>query len=165
MPARTSVEHKRKLGTGPGRDSSGHRLPVPVAVPEPLCGGAPPPPPKLGTDGLTAWNRMWSAGSAWLHPECDRGVMVRLCELIELRARVVDFIDSAGLTAAGSTGQVRAHPLLSTLLSLETVIGRLESEAGFTPASRSKLSASEVTRMGKLDEMMARRAAAAVRLA
>jgi hypothetical protein len=35
----------------------------------------------------------------------------------------------------------------------------LEAECGFTPAARSKLSASEVSRASKLDDMLARRAA------
>ena len=82
-----------------------------------------------------------------------------MCELVDVRARVLALIDSAGVTTVGSMGQLRAHPLLASLTNLETAIGRLEAECGFTPAARSKLSASEVSRASKLDDMLARRAA------
>jgi P27 family predicted phage terminase small subunit len=160
MPARKPAERKRLTGRSPGKDSGGRPLPVPVAVPEPLTRQVvPAPPEKLGTHGLDTWNRLWQAGAGWLHAECDRGAMVRLCELVDVRARVLALIDSAGVTTVGSMGQVRAHPLLASLTSLETAIGRLEAECGFTPAARSKLSASEVSRASKLDDMLARRAA------
>jgi len=85
--------------------------------------------------------------------------MVRLCQDVGLRARVLAAID-ADLMVAGSKGQRRAHPLLSTLTALEGSIAKLEDACGFTPRARSSLGASEVKRVSKLEEMMARRRAA-----
>ena len=156
MPPRKPVEHKRLTGRSPGRDAGGRKLPEPVVILA-QAAGAPSPPESLKDAGRAEWQRLWTAGRTWLSPELDLLVMQRLCENHDMRAEMLAVIATDGLTVEGYKGQPRPHPLLSEVRALESEMRRLEIECGFTPAARSKLGYAEVKRVGKIDELMARR--------
>jgi len=153
---RKPVEQKRRVGRSSTTDVSGHKLPEPVVT---LAAAAaiPPAPSSLGDAGRRVWDRLWTAGQAWLSLSTDADVLTRLCEAHDERDAIRDQIAQDGLMVLGSMGQSRPHPLLSHVRALEAQMTRWEIECGFTPAARSKLGYAEVKRVSKIDELMARR--------
>lgn len=155
MPAgrpRKPVEQKRALGNPGGR-----------ALPEPVVQLAesatvPPAPSTLGPAGRIVWERLWTAGRAWLSVETDLDIVTRLAEAHDERDAMRDQIAGDGYMVTGSMGQPRPHPLLAYLRALEAQMTKYESLCGFTPSDRSRLGYAEVKRASKLDELMARRA-------
>jgi P27 family predicted phage terminase small subunit len=155
---RKPIEQKRLIGTSSSTDASGHRLPEPVVV---LAASAsvPPVPKSLGDKGRAVWDRLWTAGQAWLSVATDVDVLIRLCEAHDEREAMREQIALDGYMVDGSVGQLRPHPLLAHLRALEAQMTRWEIECGFTPAARSKLGYAEVKRASKMDELLARRTA------
>ena len=156
MPPRKPVDQKRLTGRSPGRDAGGRRLPEKV-VGLAAAAGAPDPPESLKPAGRAEWERLWTAGRAWLSPEFDLLIMRRLCESHDARAEMLAQVERDGFTVEGYKGQPRPHPLLSHIRGIEAEMRRMEIECGFTPAARSKLGYAEVKRVSKIDELMARR--------
>lgn len=149
----TPTERKRRAGN-PGKRA----LPEPV-VQLAAVASIPPAPPALGETGRAVWDRVWTAGQAWLSPTTDLDVLTRLCEAHEEREAMRDQVAQDGYMVAGSMGQMRAHPLLSEIRALESQITKYESLCGFTPTDRARLGYAEVKRASKLDELIARRQA------
>jgi P27 family predicted phage terminase small subunit len=118
----------------------------------------PPPPATLGETGRAAWERLWTAGQAWLSPMTDLDIMTRLCEAHEERDALREAIAEEGYMVAGSMGQRRANPLLSEVRALEAQMTKWESLCGFTPTDRARLGMAEVKVKSKLEEMLERRA-------
>lgn len=153
---RKPVEQKRLVGKSPTTDVSGHRLPEPVVTLVAVA-SVPHPPDSLGDAGKLVWDRLWTAGQAWLSMTTDADVLTRLCEAHDEREAMRDQIAVDGYMVSGSQGQPRPHPLLAHLRALEAQMTRWEIECGFTPAARSKLGYAEVKRASKMDELMERR--------
>lgn len=153
---RKPVEQKRLIGKSPTTDASGHRLPEPV-VTLVACASIPKAPSSLGDTGLAVWNRLWTAGQAWLSTATDADVLTRLCEAHDEREAMREQIAQDGYMVMGSVGQMRPHPLLSHIRALETQMTAWESACGFNPAARSKLGYAEVKRQTKMDELLERR--------
>lgn len=151
----TPTERKRRTGN-PGK----RPLPEPV-VQLAAVAHIPPPPATLGDTGRSVWDRLWTAGQAWLSPTTDLDLLTRLCEAHEEREAIRDAIAEEGYMVTGSMGQRRANPLLSELRSLESQMTKYESLCGFTPTDRARLGYAEVKRASKLDELIARRQARA----
>ena len=147
----TPTERKRRTGN-PGKRA----LPVPV-VQLAAVASIPPAPDSLGEAGARVWDRVWTAGQAWLSPATDLDVLTRLCEAHDEREAMRDQVAQDGYMVAGSMGQMRAHPLLSEIRALESQITKYESLCGFTPTDRARLGYAEVKRASKLDELIARR--------
>ncbi|MFI6117467.1 phage terminase small subunit P27 family [Kitasatospora sp. NPDC051164] len=147
----TPTERKRRTGN-PGK----RPLPEPV-VQLAAVAHIPPPPATLAERGQAVWERLWTAGQAWLSPTTDLDLLTRLCEAHDEREAIRDAIAEEGYMVTGSMGQRRANPLLSELRSLEAQMTRYESLCGFTPTDRARLGYAEVKRASKLDELLARR--------
>ena len=159
MPARKNLEHKRLVGRSPGRDSGGRPLPDHRVVVSPGQVSPPPVPEGLGAAGRSAWDRLWSA-APWLARDTDVDVMFLLCAAHDQWDAMHDQINEDGLMVIASTGKSRrSHPLLAQLRVLESSMTRWMESLGFTPVARSQLGASEASRMSKLDDLLARRAA------
>jgi P27 family predicted phage terminase small subunit len=131
-------------------------------LPEPVVhlaavASIPAVPDSLGEAGRGAWERLWTAGQAWLSPTTDLDVLTRLCEAHDEREAMRDQVAQDGYMIAGSMGQARAHPLLSEIRAVESQITKYESLCGFTPTDRARLGYAEVKRASKLDELIARR--------
>ena len=159
MAARKPVELKRRTGRSPGRDAGGRKLPAPVTIlPAPTA--VPEPPVPLKDTGTREWQRLWT-GIPWLSPTSDIRMISRLCQLYDRQTALLAQIDHDGLTTSGYKGQVRPHPLLAQLNTLETELRLLEQQAGLTPASRTVLGYVEVQREAALHQMIQRRRASA----
>lgn len=117
----------------------------------------PPAPDTLAGAGTAAWERLWTAGQAWLSPATDLDVLTRLCEAHDEREAMRDQVAQDGYMVTGSMGQMRAHPLLSEIRALESQMTKWESLCGFTPTDRARLGYAEIKRASKLDELIARR--------
>jgi len=117
----------------------------------------PAAPDTLGDAGQRAWERLWTAGQAWLSPATDLDVLTRLCEAHDEREAMRDQVAQDGYMVTGSMGQLRAHPLLSEIRALESQMTKWESLCGFTPTDRARLGYAEIKRASKLDELIARR--------
>jgi len=117
----------------------------------------PRPPRTLGDTGRSVWDRLWTAGQAWLSAATDTDVLTRLCESHDEREAMREQLAQDGYMVAGSMGQMRPHPLLAHLRALEAQMTKWEQECGFTPAARSKLGYAEVKRASKMDQLLERR--------
>ena len=73
-------------------------------------------PAGLGDAGRQFWDEVTSGYD--LSP-AERGILRRCCACLDRLAAIDAELDSAGLIVEGSTGQVRAHPLLSAADSAE----------------------------------------------
>ncbi|MFB7907655.1 phage terminase small subunit P27 family [Kitasatospora sp. NPDC056076] len=151
----TPTERKRRTGNPGGRP-----LPEPV-VQLAAVAHLPSPPATLGDTGRAAWDRLWTAGQAWLSPATDMDVLTRLCEAHDEREAMRDQVAADGYMVPGSMGQTRAHPLLTQIRALEAQMTKWESLCGFTPTDRARLGYAEVKRASKLDALIARRQARA----
>ncbi|MEU5424020.1 phage terminase small subunit P27 family [Streptomyces olivoreticuli] len=147
----TPTERKRRTGN-PGK----RNLPEPV-VHLAAVAAVPPPPDTLGEVGARVWDRLWTAGQAWLSPTTDLDILTRLCEAHDEREAMRDQVAADGYMVSGSMGQLRAHPLLSEIRALEAQMTRWESACGFTPTDRARLGYAEVRRASKLEELIQRR--------
>lgn len=147
----TPTERKRRTGN-PGKRA----LPEPV-VHLAAVASIPAVPDSLSEAGRRAWERLWTAGQAWLSPTTDLDVLTRLCEAHDEREAMRDQVAQDGYMIPGSMGQSRAHPLLSEIRAVESQITKYESLCGFTPTDRARLGYAEVKRASKLDELIARR--------
>lgn len=136
------LEQKRLLGN-PGKralpkSDSLQVLPRAVELPEPSR--------PLGKPGRELWDRVWSAGVAWISPDTDNEILLITCELIDerwnLRTRVLREEDSKDRR---------------NLTQLTKLIQENLSLLGFTPADRTRLGVAEVKAASKLEELMARR--------
>ena len=68
-----------------------------------------------------------------------------------------EIIKTDGAMTLGSTGQWRAHPLLTEVRAIESQMSRIESELGIGPLARKRLGVATVTKTTRLDELQARR--------
>jgi P27 family predicted phage terminase small subunit len=118
----------------------------------------PPPPATLSNVGVAVWERLWTAGQAWLSPATDLDILTRLCEAHEERDALREAIAEEGYMVTGSMGQRRANPLLSEVRALEAQMTKWESLCGFTPTDRARLGMVEVKVKSRLEEMLERRA-------
>ena len=152
-PARRPLEQKRKLGN-PGKEV----LPTPTstATLTPAT-GIPPAPADLGDTGREVWDRLWSAGQAWLSPQTDRDILTRLCQAHDQREEMRGELESVGYLVEGSMGQMRINPVVPALRALESQMTALEGLCGFNPSDRGRLGYAEVKRQSKLEELLARR--------
>lgn len=152
-PARRPLEQKRKLGN-PGKEV----LPSPTstATLTPAT-DIPPAPADLGETGREVWDRLWTAGQAWLSPQTDRDILTRLCQAHDQREEMREELENIGYLVAGSMGQTRINPVVPALRALESQMTTLESLCGFNPSDRGRLGYAEVKRQSKLEELFARR--------
>jgi hypothetical protein len=136
------LEQKRLLGN-PGKRA----LPKPDSIQVlPRAVELPEPSRPLGKPGRELWDRVWSAGVAWISPDTDNEILLITCELIDerwnLRTRVLREEDSKDRR---------------NLTQLTKLIQENLSLLGFTPADRTRLGVAEVKAASKLEELMARR--------
>lgn len=156
MPARKPLEVKRRTGRTPDTDSGGRKLPVPVVA---LVAVAtiPRAPATLGDSGRAVWDRLWTAGQAWLSPTLHLDILTRLCEAHDEREAIRAQIIQDGYMVEGSTGKQRSNPLFARLTVVEDQMTRWETLCGFNPAAMSKLGYAEIKAVSELDKMMSRR--------
>ena len=136
------------------------RIPKPVAPPlavVPACETTPKPPSGLNKTGRDIWQRTWASCAAWLVLDADYRIVERLCQLADDRQAMRETVKADGAMTLGSTGQWRAHPLLTEIRAIEATMSRIESELGIGPLARKRLGVATVTKTTRLDELQARR--------
>lgn len=149
-PRSAPAEVRRAKGRSAGRDSGGRKIAEPNSAPPALAvlpGGGDPTPPlpaHLEPEGPGAirWARVWR-DATWLNADFDHDSVLRLCEGEEMRRQLSEEIARDGVMVPGSKGQMRAHPLLTQVRSVEAAMLTMERELGLTPASRSSLNVGE----------------------
>lgn len=117
----------------------------------------PAAPDSLDSRGRNAWDRLWTAGQAWLSPQTDLDIVTRLCEAHDMREALLAELNATGFMVEGSTGQMRVNPLFDKILALETLMTKYEGLCGFTPADRARLGVAEVKRASAVEEFLAKR--------
>jgi P27 family predicted phage terminase small subunit len=141
-PPPLPAEQHRRRGSPSRKRLPNSRDVIPLAPAD-----APPPTPaSLAETGQKAWDRIWTAGAAWLAPATDSAIVTRLCEGYDLRERMRQQLNADGFMVKGSKSQQRTHPILDKLLALEALLTRYEGLCGFTPADRARLGVAEVRR-------------------
>jgi P27 family predicted phage terminase small subunit len=135
------------------------RTPKPVAPPiavVPAAETTPKPPARLGKTGRDTWQRTWTSCAAWLNLS-DYRLIERLAQLADDREAMRTIVAQDGLMTLGSTGQWRAHPLLTEIRAIEAAMLRIETELGIGPLARKRLGVATVTTRSTLDELAVRR--------
>ena len=154
MPGPPPIPTERKRARGNPGHQKLPNAPVQLAA----TARIPSPPDTLGKNGIEAWNRLWTAGQAWVSPKTDVAVMTRLCEGYDLRAAMAEQLEEDGFMVPGSVGQLRVHPILDKLLALDAQITKYEGLCGFTPADRARMGVAEVKRATAVEDFLAKRA-------
>lgn len=152
-PPKHPLELKRLRGN-PGKESLPAKSDTAALAP---ADGIPPVPITLQQAGRAVWERLWTAGKAWLSPQTDLDIMTRLCEYHDEREALRAELADTGYLIPGSMGQARINPLVSALRDIESHMTRLEALCGFNPSDRGRLGYAEVKRQSKLEELLAQR--------
>lgn len=138
------AEAKRRTGN-PGKRA----LPSLAAVATlPAADGVPAPLRDLGPEGQRMWQRVWSGGAIWLSPASDIELVQMLCEAMDERVALRDFVLSGA-------GQWRDR---IALRNLDDQVKSMLSALGFTPIDRTRMGVAEVKQASKLDQLRARQA-------
>jgi P27 family predicted phage terminase small subunit len=130
-------------------------LPAPVTV-LPAPAEVPEPPAYLRASGRKHWDRVWMQARRWLC-EVDIGALERYCHLFDMRDLMIGQVVAEGLTTTGSTGQIRAHPLLQRIEAANAELRLLEGQLGLNRSARAQLGVAEVRVASGLDAMIERR--------
>jgi P27 family predicted phage terminase small subunit len=152
-PPKQPVELKRLRGN-PSKERLPAKADTAGLTP---ASGIPPVPITLQASGRAVWERLWTAGQAWLSPQTDLDVLTRLCEYHDEREAVRAELAATGYLVPGSMGQERINPLVNALRDIESHMTKLEGLCGFNPSDRGRLGYAEVKRQSKLEELLARR--------
>lgn len=151
------IEQKRLLG------NPGKRKLVEPAITLPAVPVATPDPPRgLRRHGKEVWIRLWSAGAAWLSPDTDRDILIRLCQLHDERAQLLkvarvgqmldtleelaQVIDEREDADAGEVGAEAVGGLLQVIIKR---IRRLEERAGPEEGSSRESAAPRKRKRGR----------------
>jgi P27 family predicted phage terminase small subunit len=113
----------------------------------------------LSEHGREAWERLWTAGQAWLSPSTDWDIMLNLCQLADEEAHHRAVLAEDGHYVKGQRGGLVAHPAHRMLRSCVAEGTRLAGLCGFTPSDRGRLGVGEVKRgTSALQQLLERRA-------
>jgi len=128
-------EKKRARGN-PGK----RPLPTPIAF---LAAATtvPPVPEQLAEHGRAVWDRVWTAGQAWIAPATDIELMTRYCEMIDLRDAVREDV------LAGDKDVMK-------LVAVENLLDKMEAKLALNPADRSRVGKAEVERESAVQRLM-----------
>jgi hypothetical protein len=79
----------------------------------------PKPPESLGPAGGMFWKGVLADYDLSV---AELAILGRACRTLDVLTQIDTAIADDGVTVEGSVGQVRAHPLLRSLVDLETVL-------------------------------------------
>ncbi len=137
------LERKRKLGHLREDKIPGGQV---IEIVRP--GGSLEPPSGLGPEGLAFWERVTGAAH-WLWPQVDESLLIMTAEAFDERTSLREHL-------LDNPEDWRSR---LALRHLEKQILHHLSALGLTPADRAKLGLIEAKTGGKLEELMAKRAA------
>jgi P27 family predicted phage terminase small subunit len=136
MRGRRPVPTRIKVLTGnPGKRPLNEHEPRPE--PEiPDC------PPQLGPLAREEWNRLTTElSSLGMITALDRSALATYCNAYGLWAEATEAIQKYGTMVKSPTGYPIQSPYVSIANRQAEIMMRIASEFGFTPASRSRISA------------------------
>jgi P27 family predicted phage terminase small subunit len=136
MRGRRPKPSRLKLLTGnPGRRPLNPDEPQPeIAIPE--C------PPELGPVARREWDRLsGELASLGLLTNLDRSALAAYCGAYALWAEATEAIQKFGTMVKSPSGYPIQSPYVSIANRQAEIMMRIASEFGFTPASRSRISA------------------------
>ena len=120
----------------PSRDAPSAPSPKPAV---PSC------PRWLGREAKAEWRRVTKElGKLKLLARLDRSALVVWCEMWETHYEVYTLLKREGWTYVNDKGNIVQRPDVSIVKNAWHELRLMASEFGFTPASRSKVSALEV---------------------
>lgn len=162
------LERKKNLAKGDG-ELPGHRAPQsqnpsksvavhPSRAQGPQLGSRalPEAPADLGERGVSEWNRIWTAGRSWLHPEEDYHWVEQIAHAYDDVQEFRDEIARTSLIVKGYNGQKAANPLIKEIRALEATIRICLSKLGFSPTDRGRLALGEIQIQGGLQGLQER---------
>jgi P27 family predicted phage terminase small subunit len=125
----------KQLTCNPGKRPFNENEPKPEpSVPE--C------PPELGPLAQREWNRLvGELGPLRLLTNLDRGALASYCGAYALWAEATEALQKYGVMIKVPSGFPVQSPYLSIANRQTEIMMRIASELGFTPASRSRISA------------------------
>ena len=136
MRGRRPVPTRIKVLTGnPGKRPLNDHEPRPEpAIPD--C------PPQLGPLAREEWNRLTTElSSLGMITALDRSALATYCNAYGLWAEATEAIQKYGTMVKSPTGYPIQSPYVSIANRQAEIMMRIASEFGFTPASRSRISA------------------------
>jgi P27 family predicted phage terminase small subunit len=136
MRGRRPVPTRIKVLTGnPGKRPLNEHEPRPEpAIPD--C------PPQLGPLAREEWNRLITElSSLGMITALDRSALATYCNAYGLWAEATEAIQKYGTMVKSPTGYPIQSPYVSIANRQAEIMMRIASEFGFTPASRSRISA------------------------
>ncbi len=136
MRGRRPKPTRLKLLTGnPGKRPLNDREPEP----EP---GIPDCPPELGVVAKREWDRLaGELGKLRIITNLDRAALAAYCGAYALWAEATEQIEKYGSMVKSPSGYPQQSPYLAIANRQTEIMMRIASEFGFTPASRSRISA------------------------
>lgn len=102
----------------------------------------PEPERRLGSSGLSLWQRTWSLGKSWISSKTDVDLLIMTCEMMDERDLLRDYV-LENMDAWRERAGVR---------ELEKSIRSNLSLLGFTPTDRAKLGVAEIKTMTALEQ-------------
>lgn len=107
--------------------------------PEPMV---PDCPPELGSVAQKEWHRLAAElGKLRILTQLDRAALAAYCGAYALWAEATENIQKYGTMVKSPTGYPIQSPYVSIANRQAEIMMRIASEFGFTPASRSRISA------------------------
>lgn len=150
MRGRRPKPTRIKVLTGnPGKRPLNLNEPQPEAIP-PEC------PPELNAAARAEWHRLVAElGPFRILTNLDRAALAAYCGAYALWAEATKALHQHGLMVKSPTGYPIQSPYLSIANRQAEIMMRIAAEFGFTPASRSRISAPNATEPDLFDSIPA----------
>lgn len=143
-------------GDGLGTSHGGKKKELAVITGEIVADGAScevEPPFGLEGRGLVEWEKIWTAGKSWLHPNEDYHWVEQISHAYNDMEEFRRQIAIQGLTVKGYAGQVAANPLIKEVRECERTIRSCLSAIGFSPTDRARLGLAEIAAQNGLQKL------------
>jgi P27 family predicted phage terminase small subunit len=136
MRGRIPKPTRLKILTGnPGKHPLNRQEPQPELI-------VPDCPQQLGPTARTEWERMTTElGKLRILTALDRAALAAYCNAYALWAEATEAIQKYGTMVKSPSGYPIQSPYVSIANRQAEIMMRIASEFGFTPASRSRISA------------------------
>lgn len=109
---------------------------------------APGCPPELGPAAQREWTRLVEELSKLnLITNLDRAALATYCGAYALWAEATEAIQTFGAMVKSPTGYLTLSPYISIANRQAEILMRIASKSGFTPASRSRISVPDESRL------------------
>lgn len=98
-------------------------------------------PSHLNESSRDIWNFAVEQMPKGVITTCDVAILARWASLYDQFAKLSQLLDEQGLLQVDEKGQTKVNPLHHAIIKTSAELRAIETQLGFTPASRSKVSA------------------------